>query len=301
MLPYLDDFYRILKIEKNSSNNTISSYLSDLKSFNNFLEDNKISFKEINNKHIQLFFRSLSDKKLSVKTIRRKASSLSSYFNFLLDKKIIKESPLNGVFLPKLPKRLLPTILTLNEVEDVFKAAENDKNEILSVRDRCILEMLYSSGLRVTEVCDLKLNNIQFDLDVIRFFGKGNRERIVPLTYYARHWLDRYIKTSRAILSSKSGKNINYVFLSNNGLPLTRMSVWRKVKKYVALANVIKEISPHTFRHSFATHLMDGGADIAQVQALLGHADMSTTEIYTHISRKFIDKEYMKAFKEHKN
>jgi len=300
MLPYLDDFSRILKIERNYSNNTISSYLSDLKSFNNFLEENKISFKKLNSKHTKLFFRNLSDKKFSPRTIKRKFASLSSYFSFLLEKKVIKDNPLNGIFIPKIPKRL-PEILTVNEINNIFSVAENGKNKVLSIRDRCILEMLYSSGLRVTEVCDLKLNNIQFDLDLIRFFGKGDKERIIPLTYYARKWLDNYIKNSRRILSSKSNKKTNHVFLSNNGLPLTRMSVWRQVKKYVDLAGITKKISPHTFRHSFATHLIDGGANLIEVQALLGHADISTTEIYTHLSREFVETEYMKAFEKDRN
>ena len=300
MLPYLDDFSRILKIERNYSHNTINSYLSDLKSFNNFLEKNKISFKKLDNKDTKLFFRALSDKKFSPRTIKRKFASLSSYFSFLLDRKAIKENPLNGIFIPKIPKQL-PEILTVSEISSIFSASENSKNEILSIRDRCILEMLYSSGLRVTEVCDLKLNNIQFDLDLIRFFGKGDKERIIPLTYYARKWLDNYIKNSRRILSSKSNKNTNHVFLSNNGLPLTRMSVWRQVKKYVDLAGVTKKISPHSFRHSFATHLIDGGANLIEVQALLGHADISTTEIYTHLSREFVETEYMKAFEKDRN
>ncbi len=300
MLPYLDDFSRILKIERNYSNNTISSYLSDLKSFNNFLEENKISFKKLNSKHTKLFFRNLSDKKFSPRTIKRKFASLSSYFSFLLEKEVIKDNPLNGIFIPKIPKRL-PEILTVNEINNIFSVAENGKNKVLSIRDRCILEMLYSSGLRVTEVCDLKLNNIQFDLDLIRFFGKGDKERIIPLTYYARKWLDNYIKNSRRILSSKSNKKTNHVFLSNNGLPLTRMSVWRQVKKYVDLAGITKKISPHTFRHSFATHLIDGGANLIEVQALLGHADISTTEIYTHLSREFVETEYMKAFEKDRN
>ena len=181
MLSHLDDFSRILKIERNYSNNTISSYLSDLKSFDNFLEKNEINFKKLNNKHTKLFFRDLSEKKFSPRTIKRKFSSLSSYFNFLLDRRIIKNNPLNGVFTPKIPK-ILPEILTIEEINNIFLAAESSKNEILSLRDRCILEMLYSSGLRVSEVCELKINNIQFDLDLIRFFGKGSKERIIPLT-----------------------------------------------------------------------------------------------------------------------
>ena len=300
MLSHLDDFSRILKIERNYSNNTISSYLSDLKSFDNFLEKNEIDFKKLTNKHIKLFFRDLSKKKFSPRTIKRKFSSLSSYFNFLLDRRIIKNNPLNGVFTPKIPK-ILPEILTIEEINNIFLAAESSKNKILSLRDRCILEMLYSSGLRVSEVCELKINNIQFDLDLIRFFGKGSKERIIPLTYYARKWLKKYLSESRKILSSRSKRSLNYVFLSNNGLSLTRMAIWLSVKKYVNSAGVLKKISPHTFRHSFATHLIDGGANLIEVQALLGHADISTTEIYTHLSREFVESEYMKAFQKDKN
>ncbi|MEC8946571.1 MAG: site-specific tyrosine recombinase/integron integrase [Candidatus Neomarinimicrobiota bacterium] len=300
MLSHLDDFSRILKIERNYSNNTISSYLSDLKSFDSFLEKNGIDFEKLNNKHTKLFFRDLSKKKFSPRTIKRKFSSLSSYFNFLLDRRIIKNNPLNGVFTPKIPK-ILPEILTIEEINSIFLAAESSKNEILSLRDRCILEMLYSSGLRVSEVCELKINNIQFDLDLIRFFGKGSKERIIPLTYYARKWLKKYLSESRKILSSRSKKSSNYVFLSNNGLSLTRMAIWLSVKKYVNSAGVLKKISPHTFRHSFATHLIDGGANLIEVQALLGHADISTTEIYTHLSREFVESEYMKAFEKDKN
>lgn len=300
MLTHLDDFSRTLKIERNYSNNTISSYLSDLKSFDSFLEKNRINFKELNNKHTKLFFRNLSKKKFSPRTIKRKFSSLSSYFSFLLDRRIIKNNPLNGVFTPKIPK-ILPEILTIEEINNIFLAAENSKNEILSLRDRCILEMLYSSGLRVSEVCELRINNIQFDLDLIRFFGKGSKERIIPLTYYARKWLKKYLSESRKILSSRSKRSSNYVFLSNNGLSLTRMAIWLYVKKYVNSAGVLKKISPHTFRHSFATHLIDGGANLIEVQALLGHADISTTEIYTHLSREFVESEYMKAFQKDKN
>jgi len=292
----------MLKIERNYSDNTISAYLSDLKSFNVFLEKNKISFKDVivDDKHTKTFFRYLSKKKLSPRSVKRKFSSLSSYFIFLLDKKIIKNNPLNGIFTPKVPK-VLPEILTIDEINKVFFESENTDNELLGLRDRCILEMLYSCGLRVSELCNLKINNIQFDLDLIRFFGKGNKERMIPLTYYARRWLERYLTQSRRILSERSVKGKSFVFLSNNGLPLTRAAIWQSVKKYIDKASISKDISPHTFRHSFATHLIDGGANLVEVQALLGHADISTTEIYTHLSREFIESEYMKAFQKDKN
>ena len=302
MLINLDDFSRILKIERNYSDNTVSAYLSDLKSFDTFLEKNKINFKDViaDSKHTKAFFRQLSKKKLSPRSIKRKSSSLSSYFIFLLDRKIIKNNPLNGIFTPKVPKAL-PEVLSIDEINKVFFQSENTDNELLGLRDRCILEMLYSSGLRVSELCNMKVNNIQFDLDLVRFFGKGNKERIIPLTYYARKWLERYLTQSRRILSERSTKGSKFVFLSNNGLPLTRAAVWQSVKKYVDKAAIPKKISPHTFRHSFATHLIDGGANLIEVQALLGHADISTTEIYTHLSRDFIESEYMKAFQKDKN
>ena len=302
MLINLDDFSRMLKIERNYSDNTVSAYLSDLKSFNVFLKKNKINFKDVvvETKHTKNFFRQLSKRKLSPRSIKRKFSSLSSYFIFLLDRKIIQSNPLNGVFTPKIPKAL-PEILTIDEINKVFFQSENTDNELLGLRDRCILEMLYSSGLRVSELCNLKVNNIQFDLDLIRFFGKGNKERMIPLTYYARKWLERYLTQSRRILSERSTKGSKFVFLSNNGLPLTRAAIWQSVKKYIDRAAIPKKISPHTFRHSFATHLIDGGANLVEVQALLGHADISTTEIYTHLSREFIDSEYMKAFEKDKN
>lgn len=302
MLINLDDFSRMLKIERNYSDNTVSAYLSDLKSFDTFLKKNKISFNDviIDNSHMKTFFRQLSKKKLSPRSIKRKSSSLSSYFIFLLDRKIIKNNPLNGIFTPKVPKAL-PEVLSIDEINKVFFQSENTDNELLGLRDRCILEMLYSSGLRVSELCNMKVNNIQFDLDLIRFFGKGNKERMIPLTYYARKWLERYLTQSRRILSERSTKGSKFVFLSNNGLPLTRAAVWQSVKKYVDKAAIPKKISPHTFRHSFATHLIDGGANLIEVQALLGHADISTTEIYTHLSRDFIESEYMKAFQKDKN
>ena len=292
----------MLKIERNYSENTISAYLSDLKSFSIFLEKNKIGFKDVvrDNTHIKAFFRHLSRKRLSPRSIKRKFSSLSSYFIFLLDRKIIKNNPLNGIFTPKIPK-VLPEILSLDEIKKVFLQSENTDNELLGLRDRCVLEMLYSCGLRASEICSLKINNIQFDLDLIRFFGKGNKERMIPLTYYARRWLERYLTQSRRILSERSTKGSNFVFLSNNGLPLTRVEINRTVKKYINKVGISKKISPHTFRHSFATHLIDGGANLVEVQALLGHADISTTEIYTHLSREFIDSEYMKAFERNKN
>ena len=302
MLKNLEHFVQVLKIEKNHSSNTIDSYLLDIKSFEKYLIKRKISFKETVNRPdvIKKYFRYLSRSKISPRSIKRKFSSLSSYFLYLIDRKVIKKNPLNGIYTPKLIKKL-PVILSVDEIKKIFKQSENTDNELLGLRDRCIIELLYSCGLRVSELCELKINNIQFDANVIRFFGKGNKERIIPLTFYAKEWLEKYLYQSRQILSNRKLSDQKYVFLSNNGKRLTRAAIWQSIKKYVNAAGITKTVSPHTFRHSFATHLVDGGANLVEIQKLLGHSDISTTEIYVHLSKEFIDSEYMKAFDKKKN
>ena len=302
MLKNLEHFVQVLKIEKNHSLNTINSYLSDLKSFEKYLVKRKISFKQIISETdiLQKYFRYLNRTKISPTSIKRKYSSLSSYFSYLIDRKIIKKNPLNGIYTPKLKKKL-PTILSIEEIKRIFNQSENTDNELLGLRDRCIIELLYSCGLRVSELCELKVNNIQFDANVIRFYGKGNKERIIPLTFYAKEWLEKYLYQSRQILSNRKSSEQKFVFLSNNGKRLTRAAIWQSIKKYVNAAGITKTVSPHTFRHSFATHLVDGGANLIEIQKLLGHSDISTTEIYVHLSKEFIDSEYMKAFDKKKN
>ena len=302
MLKNLEHFVQVLKIEKNHSSNTINSYLSDLKSFEKYLLKRKISFKETINdtEVVKKYFRYLSRSKISPRSIKRKFSSLSSYFSYLIERKKIKKNPLNGIYTPKLIKKL-PTVLSVEEIKKIFKQSENSDNELLGLRDRCIIELLYSCGLRVSELCELKVNNIQFDSNVIRFFGKGNKERIIPLTFYAKEWLEKYLYQSRQILSNRKLSDQKYVFLSNNGKRLTRAAIWQSIKKYVGAAGITKTVSPHTFRHSFATHLVDGGANLVEIQKLLGHSDISTTEIYVHLSKDFIVSEYMKAFDKKKN
>ena len=302
MLKNLEHFVQVLKIEKNHSSNTIDSYLLDIKSFEKYLIKRKISFKETVNRPdvIKKYFRYLSRSKISPRSIKRKFSSLSSYFLYLIDRKVIKKNPLNGIYTPKLIKKL-PVILSVDEIKKIFKQCENTDNELLGLRDRCIIELLYSCGLRVSELCELKINNIQFDANVIRFFGKGNKERIIPLTFYAKEWLEKYLYQSRQILSNRKTSDQKYVFLSNNGKRLTRAAVWQSIKKYVNAAGITKSVSPHTFRHSFATHLIDGGANLIEIQKLLGHSDISTTEIYVHLSKDFVDSEYRKAFDKKKN
>ena len=219
MLKNLEHFVQVLKIEKNHSSNTINSYLSDLKSFEKYLLKRKISFKKTINdtEVVKKYFRYLSRSKISPRSIKRKFSSLSSYFSYLIDRKKIKKNPLNGIYTPKLTKKL-PTVLSVEEIKKIFKQSENSDNELLGLRDRCIIELLYSCGLRVSELCELKVNNIQFDSNVIRFFGKGNKERIIPLTFYAKEWLEKYLYQSRQILSNRklSDQKLRWPLACNN-------------------------------------------------------------------------------------
>ena len=226
MLKNLEHFVQVLKIEKNHSANTINSYLSDIKSFEKYLIKRKITFKKTINESdvVKKYFRYLSRSKISSTSIKRKYSSLSSYFSYLIDRKIIKKNPLNGIYTPKLIKKL-PTVLSVEEIKKIFKQSENTDNELLGLRDRCIIELLYSCGLRVSELCSLKVNNLQFDSNVIRFFGKGNKERIIPLTFYAKEWLEKYLYQSRQILSNRKSSEQKFVFLSNNGKRLSLIHI----------------------------------------------------------------------------
>ena len=203
MLKNLEHYVQVLKIEKNHSSNTTVSYLSDLKSFEKYLLKRKVTFKQVvvKSEVVKQYFRYLSRSKISPSSIKRKFSSLSSYFSYLIDRRIIKRNPLNGVYTPKLAKKL-PTVLSVDEIKKIFKQSENTDNELLGLRDRCIIELLYSCGLRVSELCELKINNIQFDSNVIRFFGKGNKERIIPLTFYAKEWMEKYLYQSCLLYTS---------------------------------------------------------------------------------------------------
>jgi integrase/recombinase XerD len=187
-------------------------------------------------------------------------------------------------------ERKLPQVLSIEEIDLILK--QPDLTDKYGIRDRAILELLYSSGLRVSELINLKISDIFFDEELLRIFGKGSKERIVPFGQSAKKQLTEYLQKSRPLLE-KRDKSKNFVFLNSRGGKLSRMSIWQIVNKYVKQAKILKEVHPHTFRHSFATHLIEGGADLRAVQEMLGHADISTTQIYTHIDRDFVRQEYI--------
>jgi len=282
---FLKEYLNVLRLEKNLSVNTISSYRNDINSLINFLDSLKINDPSlVDNKLLNSFFINLQELGLSNTSAARYYSSIKGFFSYLFSNKYIKANPVEKVMPPKLSKNL-PSVLSLGEIDSIL--LKPDVENKLGLRDRGILEVLYACGLRVSELIGLKISDLFFDEEIIRVFGKGSKERLVPIGSSAVKWTKEYLTKSRPMLAKKT-KSENVVFLNNRGTKLSRMGVWKIVDHYVKEAGIQKEVHPHTFRHSFATHLLEGGADLRAVQEMLGHADISTTQIYTHIDRDYI-------------
>ncbi len=289
----LKDYITFLRIEKNLSPNTIEAYERDLKRYLDFLETD-VGITNLNNikqKHIRKYIRILNDVHLSITSINRTFSSIRSFHNYLSGEEIIRSNPVLLLDTPKVPRKL-PIVLSPQEIDTILNAVDISNN--LGIRDLAVFEILYSGGLRVSELCDLRLTDLLIDAEMLRVTGKGNKQRLVPLGPRAIRCLDKYFKRVRPSFARKN-KNQGRIFLSRNGNPLTRMMVWLIIKKWVGFTNIKKDISPHTLRHSFATHLLEGGADLRSVQEMLGHADISTTQIYTHLDKEYL-KEVHKTF-----
>lgn len=285
MKPFISEYLGLLKLEKNLSDNTVKSYAVDLNTFNCFLEEKGITDpSNITSKNIADFFSLLSDLGLSVSSAARYYSSLKGYFRHLIRRGYILKNPLERIPPPKLEKNL-PGVLEVSDIDKIFEVP--DVEDKLGLRDRAILEILYACGLRVSELINLKTSDLFFDDDLIRAFGKGSKERLIPIGSSAVTWVTNYLQRSRPLLEKKS-KSHNYVFLNVRGTKFSRMGIWKMVSHYTEEAGIEKEVHPHTFRHSFATHLIEGGADLRAVQEMLGHSDISTTQIYTHLDKDYI-------------
>lgn len=283
----------MLRIEKNLSVNTITSYKTDLNRYLKFL-DNKESIDDLNfirQIHIRNFVRFLNDKNLSSASINRSFSSVRSYHKYLSGEQKISHNPTQLLDPPKISKKL-PKALSVQDVNLIINSVKIE--EAMGYRDKAILETLYSAGLRVSELCALEMNNILFDSAMLRVIGKGNKERYVPLGGEAISLVKDYCNHVRSLLINKKKSDGN-VFLSKNGKQLTRMTIFNIMKKWTRACGINKDISPHTFRHSFATHLLEGGADLRAVQEMLGHSDISTTQIYTHLDNEYL-KEVHRTF-----
>ena len=282
---FLKEYLTVLKFEKNLADNTVSAYSNDIKAFFSFLTNFNIEDpSEITKEHLSKFFKFLFNLGLSSNSAARYYSSLKGFFNYLVLNNYISSNPIEKIPTPKLGKNL-PSVLTVNEMESIL--SQPDCSQTLGLRDKALLELFYACGLRVSELLNLKLSDLFFEEEVIRVFGKGSKERIVPIGSSAINWVRKYLNNSRPLIVKKM-RSENYLLLNSRGAKLSRMGIWKIVNKYVKLAGIEKEVHPHTFRHSFATHLLEGGADLRAVQEMLGHADISTTQIYTHIDREFI-------------
>jgi len=285
MNTFLKEYLNVLRLEKSLSDNTIFSYRNDLKSLIGFLESEKINdFSQVDHKLLNSFFVMLQDVGLNRTSAARYYCSIKGVFNYLFTNRYINANPIEKVSPPKLSKSL-PSVLTIEEIESILSVP--DTNDKLALRDKSILEIFYACGLRVSELIELKVSNLFFDEEIIRVFGKGSKERLVPIGSSAIKWTREYLIKSRPLLEKKM-KSEGFVFLNIRGTKLSRMGVWKIVERYVKEAGIKKDVHPHTFRHSFATHLLEGGADLRAVQEMLGHADISTTQIYTHIDRDYI-------------
>lgn len=285
-----------LALEKNAARNTLASYRLDIARYLGFLERNNIrDLNQVRDIHLSGFLGTLQKEGLAPRSITRACSAVRGFHKFLLGDGIVKHNPAENIDTPKI-ERALPDVLSPVEIDAILSApaaSDGDKKN-LWIRDRAILEVMYASGLRVSEVVALKQANLFPDQGLIRVFGKGSKERLVPVGGSALRWVDRYRKECRIFLGTR-GRSQDALFLNARGGPLTRMSIWNIVQRHAASAGITKEVHPHTFRHSFATHLLEGGADLRSVQEMLGHSDISTTQIYTHIDREYL-KEVHRTF-----
>ncbi len=289
----LENFLDYLSIEENLSPNTIDSYRNDLRRYLTFLKTEKkyTDPKQITHKDISALIQLLSGLGLTAKSISRNLSAIRSFHKYLMNEELLEEDPAENVDLPKLAKTL-PSVLEIAEVERVLE--QPDTLEHLGVRDRAMLELLYACGLRISELLSIKQIAFHSDAGFIRVFGKGSKERLVPVGEIAMNWIVLYQEKVRPHLIGNQ-KSDDVLFLNSRGKKMSRMGFWKILKKYTESAGIKKEVTPHTFRHSFATHLLEGGADLRVVQELLGHSDISTTQIYTHIDREYL-KEVHRTF-----
>ncbi|MCI7622612.1 MAG: tyrosine recombinase XerD [Bacilli bacterium] len=278
-----DEFLSYLIVERGDSKATIDNYSIDLDQFISFEENKDISL--LKREDISDFINYLSSKGLKTSSIIRRSTVIRLFYIYLNKEKLI-DVPLTGLYLPKSEKHL-PSVLSTDEVDALLDCFDLTKE--VEIRDKAMLETMYASGLRVSELLSLELGNINFVQGYIKTKGKGSKERIIPIGEFALEYLTLYIDKVRRC---NVGYKTKYVFLNKDGKPISRQYFWRKVKEYALRANIYTEISPHTLRHSFATHLLENGANLREVQEMLGHSKIETTQIYTHISTKRIISAY---------
>ncbi len=281
----INNFIYFLEVERGVSDNTVISYRCDLGKFMEYLKKKKKDVIDVTREDIVTFLMQLKDNELSSSSIARNLAALKTFWKFLVAEQIVKENVAVVVETPRTWKNI-PDVLNRDEVEKLLDSPSN--KGWMGIRDRAILELMYASGLRVSEVKDLKKTSVNLEAGFVKCRGKGGKERIVPLGKVAEKAIDRYIRTSRAKLNKKTEDE--HLFLSRFGKMISRQSLWKMIHKYAEKAGIKKHITPHTLRHSFATHLLEGGAELRGVQEMLGHADISTTQVYTHVNKEKLRK-----------
>jgi integrase/recombinase XerD len=286
------NYVNFLRLEKNLSQNTLTSYQFDFTKYRDFLVSIGIQTAPgVREEHISKFLAVLHREKLSPRSVARTLSTIRGFHRHLLGEEEASDDPTQIIDSPKQEKNL-PEVLNIFEVDEILK--QPDTSNRLGIRDRAMLETLYATGIRVSELVNLKQSNLMIEDGLVLVYGKGSKERIVPIGRSARQWIEEYQKQSRVHLV-KPGASQDVLFLNVRGTKLTRDMIRKLVEKYSLAAGIGKKVHPHTFRHSFATHLLEGGADLRAVQEMLGHADISTTQIYTHIDREYL-KEVHRTF-----
>ncbi len=283
---HISGFKSFLKLEKSLSDNSIEAYVNDLSKLISFLEIRQynIAPEEVSLFHLEEFIQWINELGLSSRSQARIISGIKAFYKYLLLEDIVETDPTTLLDTPKIGRKL-PEVLSVEEIDKLMDAIDLSKPE--GQRNKAMIEVLYSCGLRVSELIGLKLSNIYFDQGFIRIIGKGNKERLVPLSSKAIHEIELYLP-DRNSLSFISRESEDILFLNRRGRKLTRVMVFTIVRELAVKSGIKKKISPHTFRHSFATHLIDGGADLRAVQEMLGHESILTTEIYTHLDRQYL-------------
>lgn len=291
MKSIVDEFIQFLSIERGLAENTLTSYRQDLLNFVEFLKTKDIkNLKEVNRSELRDYLFELKNKGRAPSTISRNLSSIRTFYQFLTSEGVIDTDPSTELESPKQAKKL-PDVMTLEEVERLI--SQPDEAKYKGIRDKAMLELLYATGIRVSELIALERSYADLKNGFLLCKGKGNKERIIPLGNYAVEILDRYIERARPHLVKD--KLETALFVNHRGRQLTRQGFWKIIKKYAVKARISKPITPHTLRHSFATHLIENGADLRSVQEMLGHEDIATTQIYTRITKEKLKSIYSNA------
>ena len=272
----LRSFLNYLLVDKGLSNNTVKAYEADISSFFQWLDNEDLKYKNLKEDHINQYISFLFQRKMRSSSVNRKISSIKSFYIFLVKRNFIKNSPLNDLVTPK-QEKYLPESMSEAEVDKLLNSP--DVSNKIENRDKAMIEMLYATGMRISELVNLKITDVDMKRCVVKVFGKGSKERLVPFGETA-------LDSLRSYLNEREQSSSKEIFLSNRGKKMTRVAFWQRVKIYLIRENLKNSISPHTLRHAFATHLLNRGADLRSVQLLLGHSDLSTTQIYTHIAKQ---------------